>query len=58
MENELVPDDEKLTEKTAFEDTVFDKNNCIEQVYCPACNRYVPLEFVVAGICKDCFNNH
>ena len=26
-------------------------------VFCPACGRMVPLSFIVAGLCKDCFNN-
>ena len=28
-----------------------------KRVFCPACGRMVSLSFIVAGLCKDCFNN-
>ena len=28
-----------------------------KMVFCPACGRNVPLSFIVAGLCEDCFNN-
>ena len=28
-----------------------------KRVFCPACGRKVPFSFIVAGLCKDCFNN-
>ena len=37
----------------------FSKKTAEEQkrVFCPACGRNVPLSFIVAGLCEDCFNN-
>ena len=31
--------------------------NAAKKIFCPICGRNVPLSFVVAGLCKDCFNN-
>ena len=28
-----------------------------KRVFCPACGRMVSVSFIVAGLCKDCFNN-
>jgi len=28
-----------------------------KKVFCPVCGRKVSLSFLVAGLCKDCFNN-
>lgn len=28
-----------------------------KRVFCSACGRMVSVSFIVAGLCKDCFNN-
>ena len=28
-----------------------------KRVFCPVCGRMVSLSFIVAGLCKDCYNN-
>jgi len=34
-----------------------DQKECQKKIFCPACGRYVLLESIIAGICKDCFKN-
>lgn len=34
-----------------------DEKDCLKRIFCPVCNRYVHYDFIVAGICKNCFMN-
>ncbi len=57
MKSEHLSDDKNLKANSGCSDSAKHKKDCEKRIFCPACGRYIPLDFIVAGLCKDCFMN-
>ena len=51
------PSDKEKTNSEIYRTNFSNVEKEQKLVFCPACGRMVSLTFIVAGLCKDCFNN-
>lgn len=57
MKSEHISEDKNLKAPPGRNDFAKDEKDFKKRIFCPVCRRYIPSDFIVAGLCKDCFMN-
>jgi len=56
MKKECIPENENIKEKSGCSFSNIDEKVDARSIFCPAYDRYIPIDFFIVGICKDCYS--